>query len=106
MPALRTWLLVLVAASATLLLAACADDSDDAEEATAVPATDTTPAAAPVVEASVVEQLRANADAFSYEIGTYGGTITTATIGKPLTFNLALATTPTRPACSATCSRG
>ncbi|MYD64640.1 MAG: ABC transporter substrate-binding protein [Chloroflexi bacterium] len=91
MPALRTWLLVLVAASATLLLAACADDSDDAEEATAVPATDTTPAAAPVVEASVVEQLRANADAFSYEIGTYGGTITTATIGKPLTFNLALA---------------
>ena len=86
----RSWLLVAVAASATLLLAACADDSDDAEEPTAVPAADTTPAAAPVVEASVVEQLRANADAFSYDIGTYGGTITTATIGKPLTFNLAL----------------
>ena len=86
----RSWLLVAVAASATLLLAACADDSDDAEEPTAVPAADTTPAAAPVVESSVVEQLRANADAFSYDIGTYGGTITTATIGKPLTFNLAL----------------
>ena len=91
MRAFKSWLLVIVAASATLLLAACADDSDDAEEATAVPATDTTPAAAPVVEASIVEQLRANADAFSYDIGTYGGTITTATIGKPLTFNLALA---------------
>ena len=91
MRAFKSWLLVIVAASAALLLAACADDSDDAEEATAVPATDTTPAAAPVVEASIVEQLRANADAFSYDIGAYGGTITTATIGKPLTFNLALA---------------
>ncbi|MXZ62407.1 MAG: ABC transporter substrate-binding protein [Chloroflexi bacterium] len=91
MPAFRTWLLVLVAASATLLLAACDDDSDDVEEATATPTSAAaTPSAAPVVEASIVEQLRANADAFSYDIGTYGGTITTATIGKPLTFNLAL----------------
>ena len=90
MRAFRTWLLALVAASATLLLAACDDDSDDVEEATAVPTSAAPTAAAPVVEASIVEQLRANADAFSYDIGTYGGTITTATIGKPLTFNLAL----------------
>lgn len=39
----------------------------------------------------IVEELRRNAERFSYEIGTPGGTLTTATISKPLTFNLVLA---------------
>jgi len=40
---------------------------------------------------AIVEELRRNAEGFSYEIGDHGGTITVATISEPLTFNLALA---------------
>ena len=40
---------------------------------------------------AIVEELRRNAERFSYEIGGHGGTITVATISEPLTFNLALA---------------
>ncbi|MCY3863029.1 MAG: ABC transporter substrate-binding protein [bacterium] len=40
---------------------------------------------------AIVEELRRNAEGFSYEIGVHGGTITVATISEPLTFNLALA---------------
>ena len=92
MPVSRRWLRTLLAALAALALAACAGDSDstdgapDASDATALP-----PTATPAAEDSIIEQLRANADAFSYDIGTPGGTVATATIGKPLTFNLALA---------------
>ncbi len=39
----------------------------------------------------IVEELRRNAEGFSYEIGNHGGTLTVATISEPLTFNLALA---------------
>ena len=39
----------------------------------------------------IVEELRRNAEGFSYEIGSHGGTLTVATISEPLTFNLALA---------------
>lgn len=37
-----------------------------------------------------VSLLRASADAFEYEIGEFGGSLTFATISEPLTFNLAL----------------
>ena len=40
---------------------------------------------------AIVEQLRRNADDFSYEVGAHGGTLTFATISEPLTLNLALA---------------
>ena len=40
---------------------------------------------------STVAELRANADAFDYTVGTPGGSITYATIGEPLTLNPALA---------------
>ena len=40
---------------------------------------------------AIVEELRRNAEGFSYEIGNHGGTLTVATISEPLTFNLALA---------------
>ena len=44
----------------------------------------------PAADEGVVAQLGANADAFEYESGEYGGTLTFATISEPLTFNLAL----------------
>ena len=44
----------------------------------------------PAIDEGVVAQLGANAEAFEYEIGVYGGTLTFATISEPLTFNLAL----------------
>ncbi len=43
-------------------------------------------------EDSVVEQLKKNAEEFEYTIGKQGGTLTTATISEPLTFNLAIST--------------
>lgn len=39
---------------------------------------------------AIVEELRRNAEGFSYEVGAHGGTLTVATISEPLTFNLAL----------------
>ena len=39
----------------------------------------------------LIARLRENAERFEYAIGTPGGTLTIATISKPLTFNLALA---------------
>ena len=44
----------------------------------------------PAADQGVVARLGANADAFEYESGEYGGTLTFATISEPLTFNLAL----------------
>ena len=91
MPVRRRWLRTFLAALAALVVAACSGDSDgtggapDASDATPPPS------AAPAAEESIIERLRASADAFEYDIGTPGGTVTTATIGKPLTFNLALA---------------
>ena len=40
---------------------------------------------------TIVEELRRNAEGFTYEIGAHGGTLTVASISEPLTFNLALA---------------
>ena len=45
----------------------------------------------PETQEEIVARLRNNADAFEYTIGTYGGTITYATVSEPLTFNLVLA---------------
>ena len=93
MPPSRTWLLAFLAALAALVLAACAGGDDDADETpvTAVATAVTAPAPqTPATQPSIVEQLQANADAFSYEIGVQGGTVTSATIAKPLTFNLVL----------------
>ena len=89
----RMWRPMLLAVLAALLVAACVLDPDDDEEPApaATPVAAPTAAAAPAGETSVVEQLRANAEAFSYGIGTAGGTITTATISEPLTFNGVLA---------------
>ena len=87
MPAARFWLTTLLVALAALALAACAgDDDDEIIEPGPLAEVPASP-----VEDSVVERLRANAEAFAYAIGTPGGTITTATIAEPLTFNLALA---------------
>ena len=54
----------------------------------------TTPTATPDANAglSVTDRLKANAEAFQYVTGEYGGDITVATISEPLTFNLAIAT--------------
>ena len=91
MPAARRWLTVLLAALTALVLAACAGDDDDEVPDAAAPAATPAAAAASEGETDLVARLRANADAFEYAIGTPGGTITSATIAEPLTFNLALA---------------
>ncbi len=46
---------------------------------------------APADQATIVEQLRRNAEEFEYTIGKQGGALTSATISEPLTFNLAIA---------------
>ena len=45
----------------------------------------------PSKQETVVERLRKNAEEFEYAIGKQGGTLTSATISEPLTFNLAIA---------------
>ncbi len=96
------WLgLALLALVAIVLATACGDDDDAApdestpatEPATAAPtATPTAEATAePRVEDGRLGQLQANASEFEYRIGTFGGTLTFATISDPLTFNLAIA---------------
>ena len=74
---MRTMLAALVAVAVMLL--ACSDD---------IP---TAPVQLEEAEPDTVSSLVANADAFEYEIGEYGGSLTFATIAEPLTFNLALA---------------
>jgi len=46
--------------------------------------------AATAMTRAIVDDLRRNADEFSYETGTHGGALTLATISEPLTLNLAL----------------
>ena len=45
----------------------------------------------PTPQPTIVDQLRKNAEEFEYTIGKAGGVLTSATISKPLTFNLAIA---------------
>ena len=73
---------LLAAILAALILIACADELETAPEELVVSSEE---------EGSLVERLAANADAFEYEIGRFGGTLTSTTIAEPLTFNLALA---------------
>ncbi len=73
---MRAMLLVLIAAA--LLLLACSDE---------IPAVTVD---VPEAESDTVSSLVANADAFAYEIGEYGGSLTFATIAEPLTLNPAL----------------
>ncbi len=46
--------------------------------------------AAEAANTAIVEELRRNAEEFTYEIGAHGGTLTLATISGPLTFNFEL----------------
>ena len=64
-----------------------ADTAPDAERQE----TESSAAATPGESQDVVAALRSNADGFEYEVGRFGGELTFATIGEPLTFNLALA---------------
>ncbi len=48
------------------------------------------PAPGTETQEEIVERLRRNADRFEYDVGTYGGAITYATVSEPLTFNLVL----------------
>ena len=95
------WLLMaLLALASVALVAACGDDDEGpaetppaTEEATAAPTA--TPAAEARAEDGRLGQLRANASEFEYQIGTFGGTLTSAILSDPLTFNLALSTDAT-----------
>ena len=73
----RQWLRVggLLAAIAALTLLACSDDRRE------VVAED---------PGTIAEELKRNAEAFEYTIGQPGGTLTSATVSEPLTFNLAI----------------
>ena len=70
----------LAALALVAILADCSGDPGPADSESA-----------PLTTQAIVEELRRNVAEFSYEIGAHGGTLTTATISKPLTFNLALA---------------
>ncbi|MCY3883119.1 MAG: ABC transporter substrate-binding protein [Chloroflexi bacterium] len=95
------WLyLALIALVAAAVTVACGDDDADPEEsAPATEAATAEPTATPTAEATAearaedgrLGQLRANAAEFEYRIGTFGGTLTSAIISDPLTFNLAIA---------------
>ena len=101
----RAWLLALLTVAATLVLTACSEDIESTPvptstatltaTSTATPAPTTTPipdpTSTPVPQASIVDQLRKNAEDFDYATGKHGGTLTYATISEPLTFNLAIA---------------
>lgn len=65
-----------LAAVAALAVLACSGDRRDT---------------APGDPATIADQLRANADAFVYNTGRPGGTLTVATVAEPLTLNLAIA---------------
>ena len=73
-------------------LSGCRDEipADTAPEAERQE-TESSAAATPGESQDVVAALRSNADGFEYAVGRFGGELTFATIGEPLTFNLALA---------------
>ena len=72
----RLWRLgALIILASVLALAACSDDRREIPSDSG---------------ATIADELRRNAEEFEYTIGQPGGTLTTATISEPLTFNLAL----------------
>ena len=98
------WLgLALLALASLALATACGDDDDTGETPPATAAATAEPTATVAVEATAettagdgrLGQLRANASEFEYEIGTFGGTLTSAILSDPLTFNLAISTDAT-----------
>ena len=98
------WLGMALLALASLALAtACGDDDDTGETPPATEAATAEPTATVAVEATAettagdgrLGQLRANASEFEYQIGTFGGTLTSAILSDPLTFNLAISTDAT-----------
>ena len=99
------WLyLALIALVATAVTVACGDDdADPGESEPATEAATAEPTATPTAEATAearaedgrLGQLRANAAEFEYRIGTFGGTLTSAILSDPLTFNLAISTDAT-----------
>ena len=94
------WGVVLLAMAALIVATACGDDDDDddavttaaTEEAAATERAAAAETQAPARGGSTIDRLEANAAAFAYRPGTFGGTLTVATISDPLTFNLAVAT--------------
>ena len=118
----RAWLLTLLAVSSILALTACSEDikstpvptstATPTATSTATPAPTSTPVpeptrtSTPVPQASIVDQLRKNAEEFEYATGKHGGTLTFATISEPLTFNLAIANDASSSGvpCSRACS--
>jgi len=93
--------MALLALVSMALVTACGDDDDEVvpatEEATAAATPEATAEATaePRAEDGRLEQLQANASAFGYQIGKRGGTLTSAILSDPLTFNLAIATDAT-----------
>ena len=100
-PRAALWGVVLLAMAVMVVAAACGDDDDDAvapaatesaaAETAATEAGEGAETQAPAGEGSTLDRLEANAAAFAYRAGTFGGTLTVATISDPLTFNLAIA---------------
>ncbi len=90
-PLLRFGVIVAIGMIA-LWLSGCRDEipADTAPEAERQE-TESSAAATPGESQDVVAALRSNADGFEYAVGRFGGELTFATIGEPLTFNLALA---------------
>ncbi len=93
--------MALLALVSVALVTACGDDDDEIVPATEEATTAATPEATaeataePRAEDGRLEQLQANASAFEYQIGKRGGTLTSAILSDPLTFNLAIATDAT-----------
>ena len=87
------WICALTLSTLLLSFAACGGDTTVPSQPTAtiVPSPTATPGVESVSQEEVVRRLRGNATGFRYAIGSYGGSITYATISEPLTFNLALA---------------
>ncbi len=85
------WISVLSALFvAAALLVGCADEIPETADAV-IAVEDAGASDEEGVDQDTVARLTANAEAFDYAIGTYGGTLTFATIAEPLTLNLALA---------------
>ena len=93
--------MALLALVSVALVTACGDDDDEVVPATEEATTAATPEATaeataePRAEDGRLGQLRANASEFEYQMGKHGGTLTSAILSDPLTFNLAIATDAT-----------
>ncbi len=87
------WSFILAISTLMLLSVSCGGSATGVPSPTAtfVPPPTTTPGVEVIDQEDLVGQLERNSARFSYSIGSYGGSITYATISEPLTFNYALA---------------